>query len=101
MPVLWIYDLVMHLVFCRMLRRATTSAAMIPIHTLDTQTTGLTGKLGLWGCLGHQEWGFSSLCSVLRLEYHQKNNLSASQNYPVTFSFIVAIFFKFSNFFLI
>lgn len=40
-------DPVRHLVFFRMPKQVMTSVATTPILTLDTQTTGLTGKLGL------------------------------------------------------
>lgn len=40
-------DTVRHLVFFRTRKRVMTSVATTPILTLDTQTTGLTGKLSL------------------------------------------------------
>lgn len=65
-----------------------TSAATTPILTLDTQTTGSTGKLGPVGCAWTLDLGvlFDSAL-FLKLEHHQENHLSASLNYIVIFLF--------------
>jgi hypothetical protein len=58
-----------------MQRQVTTSAAMIPIPTLGTLMTGLTGKLSIFDT---RLWGFILFC--LRLKHHQQNHPNITLN---------------------